>query len=98
MANKNVIGFSMGLVAGSTLLKVGLCQQKLGALEREFAASASQVFGDPLKKFLESDLKVILNPNLKKIVGKFMFQRIIWLKLQSLIFIYTKHCYYDSLN
>ena len=66
MANKNVIGFSMGLVAGSTLLKVGLCQQKLGALEREFAASASQVFGDPLKKFLESDLKVILNPNLKK--------------------------------
>ena len=61
-----MIGFSMGLVAGSTLLKVGLCQQKLGALEREFAASASQVFGDPLKKFLESDLKVILNPNLKK--------------------------------
>jgi len=49
-----------GTLYGSTLLKVGLCQQKLGALEREFAASASQVFGDPLKKFLESDLKSVL--------------------------------------
>lgn len=46
--------------AGSTLLKVGLCQQKLGALERDFAASATQAFSEPLKKFMESDLKVCM--------------------------------------
>lgn len=37
---------------------MGLCQQKLGALERDFATSATQAFVDPLKKFMESDLKV----------------------------------------
>jgi endophilin-B len=47
-------------ILGSTLLKVGLCQQKLGALERDFATSATQAFVDPLKKFMESDLKVSL--------------------------------------
>lgn len=41
-------------------MKVGLCQQKLGALERDFAASATQAFSGPLKKFMESDLKVWL--------------------------------------
>ena len=45
-------------IVGSTLLKVGLCQQKLGALERDFATSATQAFVDPLKKFMDSDLKV----------------------------------------
>ncbi|XP_046640054.1 endophilin-B1-like [Daphnia pulicaria] len=49
-----------GTLYGSTLLKVGLCQQKLGALERDFATSATQAFVDPLKKFMESDLKSIL--------------------------------------
>lgn len=48
-----------GTVYGSTLLKVGLCQQKLGTLERDFASSAAQVYSDPLKKFMESDLKSI---------------------------------------
>jgi len=49
-----------GTLYGGTLLKVGLCQQKLGALERDFALSASHGFGAPLKQFLESDLKSIL--------------------------------------
>lgn len=52
-----VSGFNV-LKIGSTLLKVGLCQQKLGALERDFASSVTQVFGAPLKKFMDSDLKV----------------------------------------
>lgn len=45
-------------MTGGTLLKVGLCQQKLGSLERDFSFSAAQGFGEPLKKFLETDLKV----------------------------------------
>lgn len=54
------LSFKFLIYIGSTLLKVGLCQQQLGALEREFAASASQMFSDPLKKFMESDLKVVI--------------------------------------
>jgi len=49
-----------GTLYGGTLLKVGLCQQKLGSLERDFSFSAGQGFGEPLKKFLETDLKSIL--------------------------------------
>lgn len=48
----------LNILTGSTLLKVGLCQQKLGTLEKDFASSAAQVYSDPLKKFMESDLKV----------------------------------------
>ena len=49
----------LSTTTGSTLLKVGLSQQKLGTLERDFASSASQAFGDPLKKFMDSELKVM---------------------------------------
>ncbi len=41
-------------------MKVGLSQQKLGALERDFASTAASVFGDPMKKFMESDMKSIM--------------------------------------
>ena len=51
--------FIYHFITGGTLLKVGLCQQKLGSLERDFSFSAGQGFGEPLKKFLETDLKVI---------------------------------------
>lgn len=49
-----------GTLYGNTLLKVGLSQQKLGALERDFASTAASVFGDPMKKFMESDMKSIM--------------------------------------
>ncbi|XP_065090758.1 endophilin-B1 isoform X2 [Ochlerotatus camptorhynchus] len=44
---------------GSALIKVGQAEQKLGACERDFIGSAGMCFVQPLKKFLEGEMKTI---------------------------------------
>lgn len=44
---------------GSALIKVGQAEQKLGACERDFIGSAGMCFIQPLKKFLEGEMKTI---------------------------------------
>ncbi|XP_055533555.1 endophilin-B1 isoform X4 [Wyeomyia smithii] len=44
---------------GSALIKVGQAQQKLGSCERDFIGSAGMCFIQPLKKFLEGEMKTI---------------------------------------
>ncbi|XP_018321950.1 endophilin-B1 isoform X1 [Agrilus planipennis] len=49
-----------GTSYGSALIKVGQCEQKLGQVERDFIASTGTCFTQPLKKFLEGEMKTIL--------------------------------------
>ncbi|XP_038109231.1 endophilin-B1 isoform X4 [Culex quinquefasciatus] len=44
---------------GSALIKVGQAEQKLGSNERDFIGSAGMCFIQPLKKFLEGEMKTI---------------------------------------
>lgn len=44
---------------GSALIKTGQAQQKLGSCERDFIGSAGMCFIQPLKKFLEGEMKTI---------------------------------------
>lgn len=44
---------------GSALIKVGQAQQKLGSCERDFIGSAGLCFIQPLKKFLDGEMKTI---------------------------------------
>lgn len=44
---------------GSTLIKVGQAEQKLGQCERDFIGSAGLCFVQPLKKFLEGEMRTI---------------------------------------
>ncbi|XP_058460668.1 endophilin-B1 isoform X1 [Malaya genurostris] len=44
---------------GSALIKVGQAEQKLGSCERDFIGSAGLCFIQPLKKFLEGEMKTI---------------------------------------
>ncbi|XP_052870378.1 endophilin-B2 isoform X2 [Anopheles cruzii] len=44
---------------GSALIKVGQAHQKLGSCERDFIGSAGMCFIQPLKKFLEGEMKTI---------------------------------------
>lgn len=44
---------------GSALLKVGQAEQKIGQCEREFISSADLCFVQPLRKFLEGEMKTI---------------------------------------
>uniref|UniRef100_A0A182LRB3 Uncharacterized protein n=1 Tax=Anopheles culicifacies TaxID=139723 RepID=A0A182LRB3_9DIPT len=44
---------------GSALIKVGQAEQKLGSCERDFIGSAGMCFIQPLKKFLEGEMKTI---------------------------------------
>ncbi|XP_055621496.1 endophilin-B1 isoform X3 [Toxorhynchites rutilus septentrionalis] len=44
---------------GAALIKVGQAQQKLGSCERDFIGSAGMCFIQPLKKFLEGEMKTI---------------------------------------
>ncbi|XP_035786178.1 endophilin-B2-like isoform X2 [Anopheles albimanus] len=44
---------------GSALIKVGQAQQKLGSCERDFIGSAGMCFIQPLKKFLDGEMKTI---------------------------------------
>ncbi|KFB47844.1 hypothetical protein ZHAS_00015892 [Anopheles sinensis] len=44
---------------GSALIKVGQAEQKLGSCERDFIGSAGMCFIQPLKKFLDGEMKTI---------------------------------------
>ncbi len=53
------IEFGPGTVYGSALIKVGKAQQSLGQTEREFVANSFRTFVQPLKKFLDEDMRTI---------------------------------------
>ncbi|XP_058128634.1 endophilin-B1 isoform X2 [Anopheles ziemanni] len=44
---------------GSALIKVGQAEQKLGSCERDYIGSAGMCFIQPLKKFLDGEMKTI---------------------------------------
>lgn len=46
-------------MAGSALIKVGQCEQRLGQAERDFITSANNCFVVPLRKFLDGEMKTI---------------------------------------
>ncbi|XP_039278545.1 endophilin-B1 isoform X1 [Nilaparvata lugens] len=52
--------FGPGTSYGSALIKVGQCEQRIGAIEKEFIASANHCFLSPLRKFLDGEMKTIL--------------------------------------
>lgn len=52
--------FGPGTAYGSTLIKVGQWEQKLGQTERDFIGSAAMCFTQPLRKFLDTEMKTIL--------------------------------------
>lgn len=52
--------FGPGTAYGSSLIKVGQCEQRLGQTEREFISSAGNCYVQPLRKFLEGEMKIIL--------------------------------------
>jgi endophilin-B len=52
--------FGPGTAYGSALIKVGQCEQRLGQNEREFISSAGHCYIQPLRKFLEGEMKIIL--------------------------------------
>lgn len=54
------IEFGPATVYGSTLIKVGQTQQKLGEAEREFVGSTFNGFVSPLNTFLNWDMKQIM--------------------------------------
>jgi hypothetical protein len=45
------------LHSGSTLIKCGHCHQKLGLAHKEFLQTASMGFMQPLKSFLDGEMK-----------------------------------------
>ncbi|CAL4125644.1 unnamed protein product, partial [Meganyctiphanes norvegica] len=45
---------------GSALLRVGGAEQRLGLQEREFVGNAVQGYVQPMRKFLDSEMKTIL--------------------------------------
>lgn len=52
--------FGPGTGYGGMLIKVGQYEQKLGQAERDFIGSAGMVFTQPLRKFLDGEMKTIL--------------------------------------
>lgn len=54
------IDFGPGTVYGSALIKVGQAQQRLGQSERDFVTNAYRGFVEPLRKFLDEDMKTIM--------------------------------------
>lgn len=52
--------FGAGTAYGSALIKVGQWEQKLGQTERDFIGSAAMCFTQPLRKFLETEMKTIM--------------------------------------
>lgn len=52
--------FGPGTAYGSSLIKVGQWEQKLGQTERDFISSAGMCFTQPLRKFLDTEMKTIL--------------------------------------
>ncbi|KAL1124709.1 hypothetical protein AAG570_001333 [Ranatra chinensis] len=51
--------YGPGTPYGSTLIKVGQCEQRLGQIEREFITNANQCFLVPLRKYLDGEMKTI---------------------------------------
>lgn len=51
--------FGQDLPYGQVLIKVGQAEQKLGHCERDFIGSTSICFTQPLRTFLEGDMKII---------------------------------------
>ncbi|XP_029165751.1 endophilin-B1 isoform X2 [Nylanderia fulva] len=51
--------FGPGIAYGSSLIKVGQCQQKLGQIERDFIGTAANCYIQPLRKFLEGEMKTV---------------------------------------
>jgi endophilin-B len=47
------------LIAGSALIKCGQAQQKLGQAERDYLQSSANNFLQPLKAFLDGDMKTV---------------------------------------
>lgn len=53
------IEFGPNTVYGNALIKVGKAEQNLGITERDFVTNAYRSFVQPLKKFLEEDMRTI---------------------------------------
>ncbi|XP_054164203.1 endophilin-B1-like isoform X3 [Oppia nitens] len=53
------VEYGPGTVYGSALIKVGKAQQSLGGTEREFVANSDRNFVQPLRKFLDEDMRTI---------------------------------------
>ncbi|KAI4484848.1 hypothetical protein M0804_007414 [Polistes exclamans] len=51
--------FGPGIAYGSSLIKVGQCQQKLGQIERDFIGIAANCYIQPLRKFLDGEMKTV---------------------------------------
>ncbi|XP_076171613.1 SH3 domain containing GRB2 like, endophilin-B isoform X1 [Ptiloglossa arizonensis] len=51
--------FGPGIAYGSALIKVGQCEQKLGQIERDFIGTAANCYIQPLRKFLEGEMKTV---------------------------------------
>ncbi|XP_043523661.1 endophilin-B1 isoform X1 [Frieseomelitta varia] len=51
--------FGPGIAYGSALNKVGQCQQKLGQIERNFIKDSAICYIQPLRKFLEGEMKTV---------------------------------------
>ncbi|XP_018340457.1 PREDICTED: endophilin-B1 isoform X2 [Trachymyrmex septentrionalis] len=51
--------FGPGIAYGSALIKVGQCQQRLGQIERDFIGTAANCFIQPLRKFLDGEMKTV---------------------------------------
>ncbi|KYB27233.1 Endophilin-A-like Protein [Tribolium castaneum] len=52
--------YGPGTAYGSCLIKVGQWEQKLGQNERDFIGSAAMCFTQPMRKFLDTEIKTIL--------------------------------------
>lgn len=52
--------FGPGTNYGSMLIKVGQCEQKLGQTERDFIGTAGLCYTEPLRKFLDGEMKTII--------------------------------------
>lgn len=69
LSNLEYLGFDMieagnvfgpGTPYGNVLIKAGQCEQKLGQTERDFIGSAGMCYTEPLRKFLDGEMKTIM--------------------------------------
>lgn len=69
LSNLEYLGFDMieagnvfgpGTAYGNVLIKVGQCEQRLGQAERDFIGTAGLCYTEPLRKFLDGEMKTIL--------------------------------------
>lgn len=66
---------------GSALIKVGQTEQKLGQTERDFTTAAENSFIQPLRRFLEGEMKTITRE--KGILESKRY--LIWMKVSELL-------------